>query len=330
MKENITVLCQKFIENGRVIKKVFPMESSLIYPIASNILSAQGETADEAKLRKCKAIVSRNAGTFSFLNGLVATPFAVNLSMKDDPTAAFDKVVRFYSVTKKQFGRSDFSALLAILLSDFVSEENLAHVVGRGKELYGLMKEKHPFLTNGNDGVLAGFLALSEKDNAALIDDMEKCHELLKNKFSDKDSIQTVSHILSITDGSAHEKVEHMMELYDMLKDSGRKFDVNYLATLAAVSILDTDNEKLRDTVLEIDSFLATQKGYGFLGSIDKKTRLMHAAMLTADLYGTAPNSHTPATVSSLAMIAAQQAALCIIIASAVIIASAAVISSTD
>ena len=69
MKENITVLCQKFIENGRVIKKVFPMESSLIYPIASNILSAQGETADEAKLRKCKAIVSRNAGTFSFLNG---------------------------------------------------------------------------------------------------------------------------------------------------------------------------------------------------------------------------------------------------------------------
>lgn len=330
MEEKMTALCQHFIENGNVIKKVFPMESSLIYPIASNALSANGVTADETKLKECKAIVSKNAGAFSFLNGLVATPFAVTLSMKEDPKAAFDKVERYYSVIKKQFSRSSFSALLAIQLADFVSEEQIESVVDRGKALYGLMKEKHPFLTNEEDSVLAGFLALSEKDNAALIADMEECYGLLKKKFSDKGSIQTVSQLLSITDGSMREKVEHLTELYDMLKDAGRKFSTDYLATLAAVSILEEDNEKLRDTMLEIDGFLATQKGYGFFGSFDKGTRLMHAAMLTADLYGTAANSQTPANASSLAMIVAQQTAFCIIIATAIIVASAALVSSTD
>ena len=330
MEERITTICQNFIENVNVVKKVFRFESSLMYPIASNALTAQGVTADETKLKECKAIVSKNAGAFSFLNGLVAAPFAVNLSMKDDPKSSFDKVERFYSVIKKQFSRSDFSALLAIQLSDFVSEENLESVVGRGRELYRLMKEKHPFLTSENDSVLAGFLALSEKDNAVLIDDMEECYELLKNKFSDKDSIQTVSHILSISTGSAHEKAKHMIELYDMLKDAGRKFGTDYLAILAAVSILDENNEKLLNIILEIDDFLATQKGYGFLGSFDKKTRLMHATMLTIDLYNIAMNSQVPVNAYSLAMNAAQQIAICTIIATIIIIASAAVVTTTD
>ena len=107
-----------------------------------------------------------------------------------------------------------------------------------------------------------------------------------------------------------------MIDLYDMLKDAGKKYGVyTELATLAAVSILDDDNEKLRDIILQIDDFLSKQKGYGILG-IDKKTRLMHATMLTADLYDTAQNAQTVATASALAMAAAQQAAICIIIAS--------------
>ena len=316
MEEKITALCQNFIDNRDVIKKVFSLESTYIYPIASNALTSHGVKAYEAKRKEGKKIISKNAGVLSYLKGNVSAPFAANLSMKEDPKAAFDKVARFYALSKKQFDRSEFSALLAIMLSDIVKEENVESVVARGKEIYNLMKEKHPFLTNDKDSVLAGLLALSEKNNTELIDDMEKCYELLRIKFSNKSSIQTVSHILSLTNGSAREKVEHMIDLYDMLKDAGKKYGVyTELATLAAVSILDDDNEKLRDIILQIDDFLSKQKGYGILG-IDKKTRLMHATMLTADLYDTAQNAQTVATASALAMAAAQQAAICIIIAS--------------
>ncbi|HQM02136.1 MAG TPA: hypothetical protein PLH98_16545, partial [Ruminococcus flavefaciens] len=52
------------------------------------------------------------------------------------------------------------------------------------------------------------------------------------------------------------------------------------------------------------------QKGYGVL-SLDKKTRLMHSAMLTAVLYGDSDNAQAAVSASALAMIAAEEAAIC-------------------
>ncbi len=316
MEDKTKELCESFIENRDIVKKVFSMESTLIYPIAANALTANGIKGDVDKLKACKKIINKNAGVLSYLKGDIAIPFAANLSTKEDPKAAFDKVVRYYNIIKRQFNRSQFSALLAILLSDIVQEDNIESVIERGKAIYTMIKDNHPFLTNDQTSVLAGMLAMSEKSNVELIDDMEKCYDLLKIKFSNKSSIHTVSHILSLTRGSAREKVEHMIDLYDMLKESGKKYGVyTELATLASVSILDDDLEKLRDTIIEIDDFLSKQKGYGLLG-IDKKTRLMHATMLTADLYDTAQAAHIVASASALAMAAAQQATICIIIAS--------------
>ena len=316
MEENVLKLCEQFIENRDTIKKVFKGESVFIYPVAANALTAHGEKANEEKLRECKKLVKKNIGTFSYLKGIVTLPFAANLSLKEDSKAHLDKVARIYGVTKKQFKRSEYSALLAIMLADLVDESRIEEVVNRGKEIFTVTKQKHPFLTNDQESILSGLLALSEKDNTELIDDMEKCYDLLKIKFSHKSSIHTAAHVLSLTEGSAREKVAHLIELYDSLKEAGRKFGVyTQLSTLAAVSILDDDTDKLRDTILEIDEFLSRQKGYGLLG-IDKKTRLMHAAMLTTDLYGTAQNALSTFSTSAVAMAAAQQLAICIIISS--------------
>lgn len=312
----ITALCENFIENRDTIKKVFRGESVLIYPVASNAITTYGLKAEEDKLRECKKIIRKNAGTLSYLKGIVATPFAATLSLKEDPKAHFDKVAKIYAITKKQFSRSEYSALLAIMLADIVDESKVESVVARGKEIYSLMKEQHPFLTNDSDSVFAGLLALSEKNNRVLIDDMEKCYDLLKIKFSNKSSIHSVSHILALTEGPARQKVEHLIDLYDALKASGRKFGTyTELAILAAASILDDDVEKLRDTILQIDQNLSKQKGYGFFG-LDKKTRLMHSAMLATDLYDSAQNAQAVSTASAIAMAAAQQVAICVIIAS--------------
>ena len=80
--------------------------------------------------------------------------------------------------------------------------------------------------------------------------------------------------------------------------------------------------------LLDVDTFLEQQKGYGVLG-MDRKTRMMHAAMLVTDEYSTRQNQaegiafRTPANPSpqtaletaalagTLAMLAAQQAAAC-------------------
>ncbi len=314
MEEKVLKLCESFIENRDVIKKVFRGESVFIYPVASNAITSHGEKANEEKLRECKKIIKKNLGSFSYLRGNVMLPFAANLSMKEDPKAHFDKVTQIYALAKKQFKRSEYSAQLAIMLADLVEDDRFEEVINRGKEIYDLMKSQHPFLTNEKDSVLAGLMALSEKGNIELVDDMEKCYDLLKIKFSHKSSINMISHVLSLTNGSAREKVTHLIDLYDSLKASGKKFGVyTQLSTLAAVSILDDDIEKMRDYIIEIDDFLSNQKGYGMLG-LDKKTRLMHSAMLTTDIYDTAQNALATSTTSAIAMAAAQQLAICIVI----------------
>ena len=176
----ITALCENFIENRDTIKKVFRGESVLIYPVASNAITTYGVKAEEDKLRECKKIIRKNAGILSYLKGIVATPFAATLSLKEDPKAHFDKVAKIYAITKKQFNRSEYSALLAIMLADIVDESNVESVVARGKEIYNLMKKQHPFLTNDSDSVFAGLLALTEKNNRVLIDDMENLIDSVK------------------------------------------------------------------------------------------------------------------------------------------------------
>ena len=318
MDEKVTALCESFITNREIIKKVFKGESLLIYPVAANALVSHGVTADEDKLKECRKLIKKNSGALSYLKGQVMMPFAANLSMKEDPKAHFDKVLKIYNVAKKKFNRSEYSALLAILLADLIHEDSCEAVLTRGKELYDQIKMAHPFLTNEQDSVLAGLLALSEKSNTELIDDMEKCFDLLKIKFSHKSSIQSISHVLALTEGSAREKVEHLNDLYDSLREAGKKFGVyTELSTLAAVSILDNETERVRDRIIAIDDFLSKQKGYGLLG-LDKKARLMHATMLTTDLYDSALIAQTTASTSAIAMAAAQSLAVCVIITSTI------------
>ena len=318
MDEKVTALCECFITNREIIKKVFKGESLLIYPVAANALVSHGVTADEDKLKECRKLIKKNSGALSYLKGQVMMPFAANLSMKEDPKAHFDKVLKIYNVAKKKFNRSEYSALLAILLPDLIHEDSCEAVLTRGKELYDQIKMAHPFLTNEQDSVLAGLLALSEKSNTELIDDMEKCFDLLKIKFSHKSSIQSISHVLALTEGSAREKVEHLNDLYDSLREAGKKFGVyTELSTLAAVSILDNETERVRDRIIAIDDFLSKQKGYGLLG-LDKKARLMHATMLTTDLYDSAQIAQTTASASAIAMAAAQSLAVCVIITSTI------------
>ena len=318
MDEKVTALCESFITNREIIKKVFKGESLLIYPVAANALVSHGVTADEDKLKECRKLIKKNSGALSYLKGQVMMPFAANLSMKEDPKAHFDKVLKIYNVAKKKFNRSEYSALLAILLADLIHEDSCEAVLTRGKELYDQIKMAHPFLTNEQDSVLAGLLALSEKSNTELIDDMEKCFDLLKIKFSHKSSIQSISHVLALTEGSAREKVEHLNDLYDSLREAGKKFGVyTELSTLAAVSILDNETERVRDRIIAIDDFLSKQKGYGLLG-LDKKARLMHATMLTTDLYDSAQIAQTTASASAIAMAAAQSLAVCVIITSTI------------
>ncbi|WP_028518252.1 DUF4003 family protein [Ruminococcus flavefaciens] len=310
MKENTKQITMDFIENRDIIKKVVKFESSYIYPVAANIFCAAGVKADADKLAECKKLIKKNAGFASYLKGVVMTPFAAKLCVAADPEAQFEKVMDMYGILKKHFSRSEYLALLATLLAERTTSEEADRIAARGRVLYNMMKKEHPILTSSEDNIMAGFMAFSDKSDDQLIDDAEKCYDLLKKKFSDKNVVQTVSHILAMTDGAPEEKVGRMIGMFDMFAAAGRKYGKHYeLPMLAAISVIEADEKELVDTVIGIDEVLSGQKGYGAL-SLDKKTRLMHAAMLTADLYEDTDNAQAAVSASALAVIAAQEAAI--------------------
>ncbi|SEH75159.1 Protein of unknown function [Ruminococcus flavefaciens] len=310
MKENIKQITMDFIENRDIIKKAVKMESTYIYPVAANVFCAAGVKADEDKLKECKKIIKKNAGFASYLKGNVMTVLAAKLCVSPDPEAQFKKVMDIYGILKEHFSRSEYLAMLATLLAEKTTTEEAERIAARGRALYDMMKKEHPILTSSEDNVMAGFMALSEKNDKQLIDDAESCYDLLRKEFSDKNAMQTVSHILAMTDGAPEEKVDRMVRMFDMFKKAGRKFGKHEeLPMLAAISVIEADEKELVDTAVEIDDLLSEQKGYGTL-SLSKRIRLMHAAMLTADLYNDYDNALAAVSASAIAIIAANEAAM--------------------
>lgn len=325
MKSTINQITKDFIENRDTIKKAAKLDSSYIYAVAANVFCSAGVKADADKLAKCKKIIKKNAGFASYLKGVIITPFAAKLCVSADPEAQFEKVMAMYGILKKHFRRSEYLALLATLLAEKATEEEAERIAARGRALYDMMKMEHPILTSTEDNIMAGFMAFSEKSDQQLIDDAEKCYDLLRKKFSDKNAVQTVSHILAMTDGASEEKVDRLIRMFDMFAAAERKYGKHYeLSTLAAISVIEADEKELVDTAVAIDGLLDGQKGYGAL-SLDKKTRLMHAAMLTADLYEDTDKTQAAVSASALAIIAAQEAAMM-----AAIVAASAATNSTN
>ncbi|MCR5075816.1 MAG: hypothetical protein K6A79_08455, partial [Ruminococcus sp.] len=77
------------------------------------------------------------------------------------------------------------------------------------------------------------------------------------------------------------------------------------LAILAALSISDASISEIVETVLEIDSELAAKKGYTGIFGTDKSTRIIHAAMLAAIIFGERTNLNVGIPAVSLVMMMA-------------------------
>jgi hypothetical protein len=200
-------------------------------------------------------------------------------------------------------------------MADMVSEEQVVKVTEKARTIYNKMKKDHPFLTSSEDSVYAVLMAVSEKSDEVLMEEMEVCYKKLKESFSASNEVQALAHVLSIAEGSAEEKCNKVVALYEALKADGVKYGKYHeLVVLASLALLPVEQSVLVEDIKAVDAFLKEQKGYGFLG-LDKKTRLMHAAMVVSCDYVKNDNADIAAMTGTLAAVAAQQAAMCAVIA---------------
>lgn len=306
MKTNMQAYCEQFIINRDQVKETLKYGSLYMYPVCANLYLSRQMPVDEAKLKNCQEWVKEKTGVFSNFRGMIQLPLFCMLSMEENPEEKLDRVLAVYEDLKTEFYSSTYLPLTAYYLSE---QENILDNIARGKAIYQRMKKEHPFLTSSEDSVFAVLLACSGKDEDVLMHDMEECYRLLKEKFSAGNHIQTVSHILSLADGAAFEKVDRLIQLYDALQQSGRKYGKYHeLAVLASLSVMNGNIQDMVGDMLDADAFLSTQKGYGFWG-LDKKSRLMHAAMIISNAYAGDGHMNPSAVTAALSIVIAQQMA---------------------
>ena len=313
--QNITL---RYLEAREAVRSVFRMESEYSYPVAANLYVSANAAVDTDRLEDCKRMIRAEAGIFSNFRGNIKVPLACKLALSDDPQNRWTRTETNYAILKGQFWSSEFLALAALLLTDSAADADVPALAVRGKALHSRMRKEHPFITGQEDSVFAILLAQSDRGDDELIADMEACYRALDERFPKGDGIQTASHVLAMIGGTPEEKANKVIALYDAIRDAGVRYGKNWeLSALAAFAADDTPVETIVNEMLEVDALLEGQKGYGGVFGYDRKTRMMHAAMLVSAYHSREQTGLVSAIAqqSAVAMIAAQQAAICAMIA---------------
>ena len=315
-------LVDRFIETRDAVRAAFRMENEYIYPVCAQIFLAADKPVEIEQLERCKALVKSSTSVFSSFRGNVKLPLLCMLAAGDDPEERWDRTRRYYALLKESFYGSEYLALGAMLLSDAVQEEDVPALAARGKGLYQRMKKEHPFLTGQEDSVFALLLSQSARSDDELIEDMEKCYVLLKERFPSGNGLQAASHVLALSSEIPVDKTFRMIGIFNAIEEAGGKYGKDWqLPILAALSLGQRFQEDLARELLEIDALLSKRKGYKGLFGLDKRARSMHAAMLLSLQHEAEPKQPVElvgaaAQQATLAIIAAQQALMCAVVAS--------------
>ena len=328
MRETLLRTCEGFFESRETAKEVFKWENDSLLSVCASVLMNSEKKVDAASLKACRELLKEKTGVFSNFRQTMEAPFASMMAAAQYPEEKLNKSLKYYGTLKQQFWASEYLVLAASVLADSVAEWDVEKIAVRAKNIYKLMKEEHPFLTGEDDYVSAVMLAMSDKaDDKVLIQEAEKAYQMLKQTFSSGNDVQAAAFVLvlALADGKIEEKCEKFVALYEALKKNGIRYGKFYeLSTLAALSILPVSIEKMVEDIMAVDACLSERKPYSGIFGVEKKTRLMHAAMIVSSEYAKSEDTNIAAILGTLAMIAAQQAAMCAVICASAAASSAA------
>ncbi len=332
MNEALNSRCRLFVENRDAFKAAFPWENSYFYPVCAALFTDTGRLAEVEKMKATRALLKESVSVFSNFRGVSEICLVTMLSLDDSPKDRLEKALTVYTALKERFFGSEYLPIASMILSRAVESDRYSEICERTRRIYDLMKSEHPFLTSSEDSVFAAMLALSEKSDGDILRECETCYSLLKERFFDSNAVQSLSHVLALSDDgmrTASDKCRDTIRLFDILKERGYKYGTGYeLATLGVLTMLPCGLDEVVRELIDVADFLKTQKGYGFFG-LGRVQRLMHAGMIvTSEQLGGDDAMKGAAIGSNLSLIAAQQAATCAAIAASVAAANAASHSS--
>ena len=284
MNEILQKTCQRFLENRTKIEQALRTREHRITGLYA-VRFLDQLVLDEDLLRDSKKILKSETGIFSGFRGYAQNACILALSACGEPQTAIDTAKEAYNVMKKSFGRSSQTALAAMQLQDQISAWQMEDMVQDAKQVYKQIKHENPMRFSKSDcpSFLYPLIGLGSKE--AAVDRIRVYYAALSALFSKGEGGRGAALVLSLSDEPVEQSTKRLRSLYDLLKQNGLHYGrYSEMAALALLMRSGESPETLAASVQEVFQWLQEHRYKGW--DMTKKTRLMHAALVTAAAYG--------------------------------------------
>lgn len=245
-------------------------------------LTLRNVVADIDSINKCIDLIKCNSSIFSNFRGNNLLTTAVNLSIQDNPEESFKEIMIIYEKLKNHFFTNEFLVLAAQIIYNYKENQDIDILVKNTRTAYDFMKKNHKFLTGQEDICSAALIATTSNDYKATFEDMERCYSILKeNGFSSGNNLQSLTHILSLFEGTSEEKCNKVIYLNKILKNYSIPLKGYSLPILGAAALTTNNYENFAKELISVNNLLKKQNGFGIF-SLSSTVRNMIAASLVS------------------------------------------------
>lgn len=287
MRSGIIDKCDLLSANREVLKKNFKWDNDYMAFAAATMFTAASKMVDVSQLKSCEVILKEKAGVFSDFRGIAKLTILCKMAMSNDPEAYLNKVMEIHSyIEQGKFTGNNYRIVAATIIASHIGNRDFEPYVSRMTEIYKRMASNHSILTSVEDIPMAAMLAVTDKDIDLMVEDMEKCYLLIKKNFFSKNSVQSLTHVLSVNDDFAERKSEKAMMIFKELKSKKHEFGTGMeLALLGALTFIDMTPSQIVDHVCEADDYLKKLPGFGSFFGIGSTSRRLIAAQVVISAY---------------------------------------------
>lgn len=273
-----------FLENNRELKKVNGSWGMYEFQLKSNALTCtmKNQRIDIERINLALDIIKKNTGVFSNFRGINKLTTAITISFETNMEESLKEIIDIYNKLKERFHSSEYLVIAAQVLFNARNRVNVEISIERTKEAYDYMKQQHKYLTGQEDVANAAIIATTSSNLQETFKDIEESYEyLLKNKFASRNSLQGLSHILSLINMSPQEKCEEVLKVNSLLREKKVSIKEYYVPMLGIIAFLADNKEGFADNIVELNLQLKKEKGFGDF-SMDSNFRNMISATLVS------------------------------------------------
>lgn len=297
MKTETLSRCELLINNREALRPAMRSQGDLTRFNCALLYALNDQTANADVFISTRQLLKQQTGIFSSFRGMGEYLTLSMLAMSDDPEARLAKALRAYEALRKSFHASDYLPIAALTLSSSVEEIRYDEIAYRASSLYQQIRRMHPMISDSADINNCLLMALSDTDDATLLQNAEFCFGQLKDSLGSfsGNARQAIGFALALARGDMTERCNKVATLYKAFMAAGCRWSMErLLPLLGALALRGEDADTLVKEVLEAEAWLKPHKGMsGFFASVDRAARLCFASLIIisgSDVTGLAAN----------------------------------------